>query len=352
MKKIFISAMLILVVFFSLSLQVDASEKTDALVDKCTNEWQSEFVNLGGLWIWELPKVIESWSNQNIQINNCILSDDTVEIDDEAYMACFDNSIDEINTCIQNAYSFGIGGFNSFTNCYQQVNPLMKKCASKNEIGNENQDTNQNNNSSNSTNDHRPYEVVSCGGGIELPSDLVNLISIVITALQVAVPIILVVMGMLDFAKATAASKEEDIKKGQQTFVRRLIAGACVFFVIFVVKVTIGALNTDDSNQLLACVDKLLNGTSGLSKEEQFEIQQESLKSECEELYATGGNWKKCICEVALDVYSAKGDIFEGVAEEDIPEYIKNNSEFRDVFDSYATEEKSKYGYSNCESIN
>ena len=184
-------------------------------------------------------------------------------------------------------------------------------------------------------------DVVSCGGGIELPSKLVNLISIFITALQVAVPIILIVMGMLDFAKATAASKEEDIKKGQQTFVRRLIAGACVFFVIFVVKVTIGALNTDDSNQLLACVDKLLNGTSGLSKEEQFEIQQGTLKSECEELYATGGNWKKCICEVAIDVYSAKG----------IPEYIKNNSEFRDIFDIYATEEKSQYGYSNCEHL-
>ena len=109
------------------------------------------------------------------------------------------------------------------------------------------------------------YNVVTCGD-IELPDGVVGLISTAITILQIAVPIILIIMGMLDFAKATAASKEEDMKKAQQSFVRRLIAGAAVFFVIFIVRIVVGILNTDDSNQTLVCVDKILNGKTNTEK--------------------------------------------------------------------------------------
>ncbi len=129
-----------------------------------------------------------------------------------------------------------------------------------------NSDNNSNTNSSNNSNDVKLYDIVTCGNNLELPEDLVKLISIVITAMQVAVPIILIVMGMLDFAKAASASKEEDMKKAQQSFVRRLIAGACVFLVICVVKIAVGIVNTDDSNDMLKCVDKLLNGETSTEK--------------------------------------------------------------------------------------
>lgn len=109
------------------------------------------------------------------------------------------------------------------------------------------------------------YNVVTCGD-IELPDGVVGLISTAITILQIAVPIILIIMGMLDFAKATAASKEEDMKKAQQAFVRRLIAGVAVFFVIFIVRIVVGILNTDDSNQALFCIDKILNGETNTEK--------------------------------------------------------------------------------------
>ena len=66
------------------------------------------------------------------------------------------------------------------------------------------------------------------------------LVSTVITIVQIAVPILLIIFGMLDLGKAVIAAKEDEIKKGQQTFIKRLIAGAIVFFVILIVKTIIG----------------------------------------------------------------------------------------------------------------
>ena len=71
---------------------------------------------------------------------------------------------------------------------------------------------------------------------------LQDIISTVITIIQVAVPILLIIFGMLDLGKAVIASKEDEIKKGQQTFVKRLIAAVFVFLVIFLVKVVVGVV--------------------------------------------------------------------------------------------------------------
>ncbi|MCM1371133.1 MAG: hypothetical protein NC181_04535 [Clostridium sp.] len=102
-------------------------------------------------------------------------------------------------------------------------------------------------------------DIVSCGG-VELPRGTINLISIGITILQVAVPLILIIMGMLDFVKATTTSKEDQIKKAQSTFIRRLIMGVVVFLVIVIVKIVVGLLpNTDGS---LDCIKLILGGTS------------------------------------------------------------------------------------------
>ncbi len=54
------------------------------------------------------------------------------------------------------------------------------------------------------------------------------------TALNVAriiVPILIIVLGSLDLAKATTAGKEDEMRKAQTTFVKRIIAGVAVFFV-------------------------------------------------------------------------------------------------------------------------
>ncbi|MBE6144777.1 MAG: hypothetical protein E7169_04310 [Firmicutes bacterium] len=97
---------------------------------------------------------------------------------------------------------------------------------------------------------------IACGA-ITVPSKLAYIISLVISLIQIFVPILLIVWGMLDLGKAVMAQKEDEIKKGQQLFVKRLIAAAIVFFVVVIVKLLVG-LVADDSNNITSCIDNII----------------------------------------------------------------------------------------------
>ena len=49
--------------------------------------------------------------------------------------------------------------------------------------------------------------------------------------LQIGVPIILIVLGTLDLAKAVIASEEKQVKEAQSKLIKRCIYAAAVFFV-------------------------------------------------------------------------------------------------------------------------
>lgn len=96
-----------------------------------------------------------------------------------------------------------------------------------------------------------------------------DMVSLVITVIQIAIPLLLIVYGMLDLGKAVVASKEDDIKKGQQMFIKRLISAALVFLIIFIVKILISvvapkkASNDNDlqtSETIIDCVNHFING--------------------------------------------------------------------------------------------
>ena len=91
---------------------------------------------------------------------------------------------------------------------------------------------------------------VTCGNGMLVMDEMIpNLVSTAIDIIKIVVPILLVVFGMLDLGKAVMAQKEDEIKKGQQTFVKRLIAAVIVFLVIFIAEIVIGLVAPRDSNE-------------------------------------------------------------------------------------------------------
>jgi len=61
-------------------------------------------------------------------------------------------------------------------------------------------------------------------------NSLAYLINSVLLYVRIIVPILIILLGSLDFAKAVVAAKEDEMKKAQSTFVKRLIAGVAVFF--------------------------------------------------------------------------------------------------------------------------
>ena len=99
--------------------------------------------------------------------------------------------------------------------------------------------------------------VVSCGGGFmdNIPHSIPKIVSIIYLFIQIAVPVVLVIFGTLDLFKGITAQKEEEIKKGQQIFIKRLISGALVFFVFAIVKVVISFAADSTSNKIISCTE-------------------------------------------------------------------------------------------------
>ena len=97
--------------------------------------------------------------------------------------------------------------------------------------------------------------LISCGEGAiqRIPKLIPKVVNIAYTMIQIAVPVVLVIMGSLDLFKGISAQKEDEIKKGQQMFVKRLIAAALVFFVFVIVKLVISFVADGSSNSIMEC---------------------------------------------------------------------------------------------------
>lgn len=184
------------------------------------------------------------------------------------------------------------------------------------------------------SNNVRLYKTVTCGN-TELPENLAKLISIAITVIQIVTPLILIVTGMLDFLKATTSSNEDGIKKAQQTFVRRLIAGAAVFFIILAVKIVVGLVNTEDSKSAISCLNKLLNYKTS------DEVHMENLNKkadECAELYNNNGKYKRCLCElfqmVSKGNYRETGEFLDSELPDAIKKYPQLRTELEENYEN------------------
>ena len=100
---------------------------------------------------------------------------------------------------------------------------------------------------------------VSCGTGegmiTDIPGKIPELTSFAVDLVQVAVPVLLIVMGTIDLFKGVTAGKEDEMKKGQGTFVKRLILAALIFFIVVVVKFLISVIADTNQTNIVDCID-------------------------------------------------------------------------------------------------
>lgn len=134
------------------------------------------------------------------------------------------------------------------------VDACMEKCPSN--CPNKTQDTNK---EEVNTDEINTYKKVQCGD-LQIPYIVAQTTSMIITILKFIVPIIIVILGSLDLLKAVIAQKEDEIKKGQQIFIRRLIVGVFVFLVFALVQVVIGLVAPNNQENMWNCVNCFVNG--------------------------------------------------------------------------------------------
>lgn len=97
-------------------------------------------------------------------------------------------------------------------------------------------------------------------GGTGIPSQIAFVITMIYRLILIGVPVALIIWGMFDLGKAVMAQKEDEIKKGQNTFIKRLIAACIVFFVVVIVKIVISLFSTE-KDSMANCIDELLSCT-------------------------------------------------------------------------------------------
>lgn len=73
----------------------------------------------------------------------------------------------------------------------------------------------------------------------------------IIGIIQIAIPVLLIVLGMLDLGKAVTAGEDKEIKAAQQLLVKRAISGIAVFFVIVIVKLVLSILPANSGSSTI-----------------------------------------------------------------------------------------------------
>ena len=92
-----------------------------------------------------------------------------------------------------------------------------------------------------------------------------SFVSSIVTLIQIAIPVILIVLGMLDLGKAVTSNDEKQMKEAQKTLIKRIIYAVLIFFVIAIVKFVFGVLgdaqtaNDKTADKARNCIDCFLN---------------------------------------------------------------------------------------------
>lgn len=81
-----------------------------------------------------------------------------------------------------------------------------------------------------------------------------RIVGIVYKGIQIIVPIILIVVGMLDFAKAVTEKNEDKIKEAQKKLISKAVAAVCVFLVTVIVGVLMRVVGNQDYKQCMDCI--------------------------------------------------------------------------------------------------
>lgn len=94
--------------------------------------------------------------------------------------------------------------------------------------------------------------------GTGVPTNIANIVHYVYLAIQVLVPVLLIIYGMIGLAKAIMAQKDDEIKAAQGALLKKAIVAILVFLVFTLVRFVFGFAG--GSKDVWGCVDALING--------------------------------------------------------------------------------------------
>lgn len=136
---------------------------------------------------------------------------------DKEYIMYADKNISEVNEICSHLYRF-----------YDAIDPCIKKCFDFNkeliDIRSE-------------------YGISGITNDCNVSDRVLAFIANIIKWVKYIAPVIAIILGILDFIKAIISSSDDDMKKSQGKFVKRLIAAALLFIVPFIIEFVLDKFN-------------------------------------------------------------------------------------------------------------
>lgn len=78
---------------------------------------------------------------------------------------------------------------------------------------------------------------------------ILEIVGWILTIFKIAIPVIIIALGLFDLGKAAISSKPEEIKKTTTSLVWRLVGGIAIFFVPTVVMLVFGFVSDFGDNK-------------------------------------------------------------------------------------------------------
>ena len=105
-------------------------------------------------------------------------------------------------------------------------------------------------------------DLVTCTGlGGNIDKIVPDTVKAVVTLIKIAVPILLVIFGMVDLGKAVMSNDEKEMKSAQTRLIKRILYAVLIFFIIAIVQWIFGVLdNNGNSTKTASCFNCFING--------------------------------------------------------------------------------------------
>lgn len=96
---------------------------------------------------------------------------------------------------------------------------------------------------------------------------IISIAKTVVRILQIAIPIALIIWGTIDLGKAVIAGKEDDIKKAQGPFVKRIVAAVIVFIVPWLVNFAMGLVSNNEWYECWTDAGSTIRGNNSIGEQ-------------------------------------------------------------------------------------
>jgi len=91
-------------------------------------------------------------------------------------------------------------------------------------------------------------------------TNILYLVGIVVAVIRIAVPVILIVIGMVDLVKAITSQDDKQIKQATTLLIKRVVIGVVVFLVPTIVTLLMKVIAQDDYKSCITCVTNVWGG--------------------------------------------------------------------------------------------